>query len=38
MKAVALAYSGGLDPTALLILLKEHYGFEQVIPVLVDVG
>jgi argininosuccinate synthase len=37
-KAVALSYSGGLDSTALLILLKEHYGYDRVIPVLVDVG
>lgn len=37
-KEVALAYSGGLDSTALLILLKERYGFDQVMPVLVDGG
>lgn len=37
-KAVVLSYSGGLDSTALLILLKEHYGYDRVIPVLVDVG
>ncbi len=35
---VALAYSGGLDSTLLMILLKEHYRFSEVIPVLVDVG
>jgi argininosuccinate synthase len=35
---VALAYSGGLDSTVMVILLKEKYGFEEVIPVLVDVG
>jgi argininosuccinate synthase len=35
---VALAYSGGLDSTLLMILLEEHYGFNKVIPVLVDVG
>jgi argininosuccinate synthase len=37
-KTVALAYSGGLDSTLIAILLKERYGFERVIPVLVDVG
>lgn len=37
-KKVVLAYSGGLDSTALISLLFEHYGFNEVIPVLVDVG
>jgi argininosuccinate synthase len=37
-KAVALAYSGGLDSTLIAILLREKYGFDKVIPVLVDVG
>lgn len=35
---VALAYSGGLDSTLLAILLKSEYGYDEVIPVLVDVG
>ncbi|MHC1564660.1 MAG: argininosuccinate synthase [Candidatus Hecatellaceae archaeon] len=35
---VVLAYSGGLDSTLLIILLREHYGFKEVIPVIVDVG
>ena len=35
---VALAYSGGLDSTLLIALLRERYGYEEVIPVLVDVG
>ena len=35
---VALAYSGGLDSTLISILLKEHYGFDEVVGVLVDVG
>jgi argininosuccinate synthase len=37
-KKVALAYSGGLDSTLLIALLRERYGYEEVIPVLVDVG
>jgi len=35
---VALAYSGGLDSTLLIALLRERYGYEEVIPVMVDVG
>ncbi len=37
-KKVALAYSGGLDSTLLIALLRERYGYDEVIPVLVDVG
>lgn len=37
-KSIALAYSGGLDSTLLMILLKTKYGYDEVIPVLVDVG
>ncbi|MCS7132746.1 MAG: argininosuccinate synthase [Aigarchaeota archaeon] len=35
---VVLAYSGGLDSTLIAILLREHYGFKEVVGVLVDVG
>ncbi len=37
-KRIALAYSGGLDSTLISILLREHYGFDEVVGVLVDVG
>jgi len=37
-KKVALAFSGGLDTTVCVPLLKEEYGYEEVIGVTVDVG
>jgi argininosuccinate synthase len=36
--AVALAFSGGLDTTVCVPLLKEEYGYDEVIGVTVDVG
>ncbi len=38
MSEVVLAYSGGLDTSVCIPLLKERYGFDKVITVLVDVG
>lgn len=35
---VVLAYSGGLDTSVCIPLLKENYDFEKVITVVVDVG
>ncbi|MCL7413991.1 MAG: argininosuccinate synthase [ANME-2 cluster archaeon] len=35
---VVLAYSGGLDTSVCIPLLKENYDFEKVITVIVDVG
>lgn len=37
-KKVVLAYSGGLDTSVCIPLLKEHYDFDHVITVIVDVG
>jgi argininosuccinate synthase len=38
MERVALAFSGGLDTTVCVGLLKEEYGYDEVIGVTVDVG
>ena len=38
MTKVALAFSGGLDTTVCVPLLKEEYGYDEVIGVNVDVG
>lgn len=35
---VALAYSGGLDSTLCLVLLREKYKARRIIPITVDVG
>lgn len=38
MKKVVLAYSGGLDTSVCIPLLREKYGFDEVITVTVNVG
>lgn len=35
---MVLSYSGGLDTTVAIFLLKEKYGFDEVITVTVDIG
>ncbi len=35
---IVLAYSGGLDTSICIPLLKERYGYERVITVAVNVG
>jgi argininosuccinate synthase len=37
-RTAVLAYSGGLDTSCAIAWLKEDYGFDEVIAVLVDVG
>jgi argininosuccinate synthase len=37
-RTAVLAYSGGLDTTCAIAWLREDYGFEEVVAVLVDVG
>lgn len=38
VKKAVLAYSGGLDTSVCIPILKENYGFDEVITVTVDVG
>ena len=38
MSEVVLAYSGGLDTSVCIPLLRERYGFDKIVTVLVDVG
>jgi argininosuccinate synthase len=38
MKKVCLSYSGGLDTSVCIVLLREKYKFDKVITVTVDVG
>jgi argininosuccinate synthase len=38
MPKAVLAYSGGLDTTCAIAWLREDYGFDEVVAVLVDVG
>lgn len=38
MSTAVLAYSGGLDTSCAISWLKEDYGFDEVVAVLVDVG
>jgi argininosuccinate synthase len=38
MKKVILIYSGGLDTSVCIPILREEYGFEEIITVTVDVG
>jgi argininosuccinate synthase len=37
-KKVVLVYSGGLDTTVCIPLMKEEYGYEEIVTVTVDVG
>ena len=37
-RTAVLAYSGGLDTTCAIAWLREDYGFDEVVAVLVDVG
>ncbi len=38
MKTVVLVYSGGLDTSVCIPLMREEYGYEKVVTVTVDVG
>ncbi len=38
VRKVALAYSGGLDSALCVVLLREKYGAEEIVPISVDVG
>lgn len=38
MKTVVLVYSGGLDTSVCIPMMRENYGYERVVTVTVDVG
>lgn len=38
MKKIILAYSGGLDTSVCIPMVKEYYGYDHVVTVTVDVG
>ena len=38
MRTVVLVYSGGLDTSVCIPLMREEYGFDHVVTVTVDVG
>ncbi len=38
MKKVVLSYSGGLDTSVCIPMMKEFYGFDEIVTVTVDVG
>lgn len=38
MKSVVLVYSGGLDTSVCIPLMREQYGFDHIVTVTVDVG
>ena len=38
MSSAVVAFSGGLDTTCIIAWLKEFYGYDEVVAVLVDVG
>lgn len=38
MKTAILVYSGGLDTSICIPFMKEHYGYERIVTVTVDVG
>lgn len=38
MKKVVLVYSGGLDTTVCIPLMKEEYGYDEIVTVTIDVG
>src|SRR2546425_133009 len=38
MKTIVLVYSGGLDTSVCIPMLREEYGYERIVTVTVDVG
>ena len=38
MRKVAIVYSGGLDTSVCIHMMKEPYGFDEIATITVDVG